>query len=194
MSTPTLDDARNRMNNLRAQLKTELQKVDDNTSYSEPGRRLERGKVVLRHRKQAQQMKEQFVTQVAARRLDLEGRIFGLPDGGDALSYRDATDRASKIVGKTEALQQLERAVRSRDDMLARAIAARAYEFGMSTVLDVYGQCRSEEWARNDLDELRQLPEEDGLAVKLTFEIPAAGAGVELSEVRAAEDAVAEAS
>lgn len=60
-----------------------------------------------------------------SRRTYLEHKLFGLPahsNSETAISYRDAADRASYLSTESEAADLLERAQRSKDDILARAV------------------------------------------------------------------------
>ncbi|WKG03065.1 hypothetical protein [Mycolicibacterium sp. HK-90] len=185
MFTTTVSQARDEMARLRKEMNTKFQAIDDNTSYSESGRRFEKAKVVLEYRKTAGRMKEQFISEIGARRVELQRQLFGLPEGGDALSYRDATDRASRIVSKAEASNMLQQAIRTGDDILARAVGARAYQFGMSNVLDAYSQNAGKTLS---LNELRDLPDENAGSVDLLFHVRSAG--LEHSELSEAETAV----
>jgi hypothetical protein len=58
----------------------------------------------------------------------LTKQVFGNPPGTDALSMRNADDRAAQIDSAEEALRVLERADVNGDDVLARAVALHAFE------------------------------------------------------------------
>jgi hypothetical protein len=85
---------------------------------------------------------------------DLVREIFGSAgtSGADAISARDADDRASQLDGGREASVLLERAEANGDTVLARAIAQKAYSEGHETfgggdwsdVLDAYVTKRPE--------------------------------------------------
>jgi hypothetical protein len=58
----------------------------------------------------------------------LTKRVFGNRPGTDALSMRNADDRASELASAEEALRVLQRALVNDDDVLARAVALHAFE------------------------------------------------------------------
>lgn len=68
---------------------------------------------------------------------NLQRQLFGSNgpvSGSDAISIRDAQDRAAQLQSGDEALALLARAERSGDDHLARAVAARAFEGATSSI------------------------------------------------------------
>ncbi|MGY1830145.1 hypothetical protein ACI8AA_06895 [Geodermatophilus sp. SYSU D01180] len=84
-------------------------------------------------RRELDALREEEHRRLAARERDLERRLFGLNSaGGDtasqAISARDAQDRAARITSPAEAAELLERAERNADSTLARAIAHHALQ------------------------------------------------------------------
>lgn len=110
-------------------------KAEDITAlYAETADRLER------HRERDLELTEQ-------RQADLQRSAFGLgrtqPSPSDAISMRDASDRAARLTGPTagaDALELLQRARRNGDTVLERAVALQAYELGLSDVLDDFAE------------------------------------------------------
>jgi hypothetical protein len=84
-----------------------------------------------RARVQLNELRTQEQSRLASRGADLERRLFGLAghaNGADAISARDALDRASQLKSTKEAAALLQRADSTGDDVLARAIASTAAE------------------------------------------------------------------
>jgi hypothetical protein len=83
---------------------------------------------------------------------DIQRQVFGADSvsGADAISTRDAADRAAQLPNADEALSLLDRAELTGDDHLARAVAAHAYQASQdwlggqdwSRVVDAYIQTR----------------------------------------------------
>jgi hypothetical protein len=78
----------------------------------------------------------------ASDRKDAETTLYGLPrqplSGADAISQRDAADRAAALSTPTSAATLLDRAQRSGDVHLASAVAQRAAQSGWREVLKQY--------------------------------------------------------
>ncbi|MGY1778767.1 hypothetical protein [Geodermatophilus sp. SYSU D01036] len=84
-------------------------------------------------RRELDALREEEHRRLAARECDLEQRLFGLTQTGadsasQAISARDAQDRAARVTGPAEAAELLERAERNADSTLARAIAHHALQ------------------------------------------------------------------
>ncbi len=93
----------------------------------------------------------------ARRRRHLERKLFGVRDSSDtaSLSLRDAHQRASLAKTPRQALTLLSTAERSGDSVLARAVAAHAWDPGWTGVLDTYASERS--GVLNDFQQLDEL-------------------------------------
>src|SRR4051812_10593917 len=70
----------------------------------------------------------------------LEQRVFGSTStaGADAVSFRDAVDRADRLENQDAALQALGTAELSGDQVLAKAIVLRAWQANWDTVVERY--------------------------------------------------------
>jgi hypothetical protein len=150
-----VDEAKKKMANVRASFSREADEIRDNPSYSHEGRQREIAKVFLAHRKKAADLRNEFTAASKARRLELERRLFGLPAGGDVLAYRDAVDRADAIRSTEGAESMLARAQRSGDTLLARAVAAHAFNRGWNTVASSYAVEAGHTAALDELGDLR---------------------------------------
>lgn len=167
----TLDEARERMARILNTFNNEAETIRAQRGYSDTGRRLELAKAYRKSRTQAAALREEFTAENKARRLDLEKRLFGIPDGGDASAYRDACDRAEKIFTADQAEEMLARAQRTGDHLLARAVADRARSLGANTVVQTYAQDAGMTGALEQLSEVRTG--EKGLGVMLLFGVRA---------------------
>lgn len=105
----------------------------------------------------------------AARTVELERRAFGLGSGLgrgiDAISARDAGDRAAQIRWDVpdEAEDLLERARLNDDTILEKAIAAEANRRGRADLLEIYGATHPEFAPQlAELETIRRLPTDLG--------------------------------
>lgn len=165
----TVDQARERMTRIRTALNNEADTIRGTQSYSDTGRRLELAKAYRKTKAQAAALREEFTAENKARRLELEQRLFGIPSGGDASAYRDACDRAEKILTADQAEKMLARAQRTGDDLLARAVADRARSLGADSVVRTYAEDTGMESALEQLREVRT--EEKGIGVMALFAV-----------------------
>ena len=71
---------------------------------------------------------------------DIERQVFGTAatSGADAVSFRDATDRADKLDSPEAAARALGNAELSGDAILAKAVVMRAWQAGWDAVVDRY--------------------------------------------------------
>ena len=71
---------------------------------------------------------------------DVERQVFGpaATSGADAVSFRDAVDRADRLENPDAALKALGNAELSGDQVLAKAVVMRAWQADWSTVVDQY--------------------------------------------------------
>jgi hypothetical protein len=147
--------ARERMANIRASLKCEVDAIRENTNYSPDGRKCEIAKTYLAHRKKAVGLREEFKAASKARSLVLGRQLFGLPAGGDATAYRDAVDRAEAIRSSEAAESMFARAQRTGDTLLARAVASHAFDRGWNAVSRSYAEEAGQSLALDELSDLR---------------------------------------
>ena len=159
------------MASIRASLRRTCDEIRDNRSLDERGRKREIAKVVLAHRKKAAALREDFNATGKARRKELEMRLFGLPEGGDSLSYRNAIDRAEAIKSPLAAEALLAQAQGTGDTLLGRAVARYAASKGW---WDIAGTYAAEAGHSLALDELSGMGSrtQDALGEAALFAVP----------------------
>lgn len=112
----------------------EIEQIRGNVMLSEEGKR--RQMAVARHRALAEitQLREAATAAWSARKAELEKQLFSIRDQANgveaAISYRDAQDRVAELKTAAEAQLLLRRAIRTGDDLLARALFERAWDVG----------------------------------------------------------------
>lgn len=123
-----------------------------NQSLSAAGQRLAAATAQLTAQRSMDALQNNFESGAQLTATDLERRLFGSPTpvtGADAVSMRDANDRASQLTDPGEALSMMQTALMTGDDLLARAIARQAYGMrnsplgalgGWGDVLDAYAE------------------------------------------------------
>lgn len=80
---------------------------------------------------------------VAAKRAELERKLYGIPNTADAsamISYRDALDRADQVGKESEAISLYNRARTSGDDHLARAVLATSFQRGWVDAINTFAE------------------------------------------------------
>ena len=94
-----------------------------------------------------------------AREDALSRRLYGIPAGGDGMSYRDALDRARQIDFRNmqDALDLQEQARKTGDELLTKAILCRAYEARWSDVINAHTAANPRDYA--NAEELWELGE-----------------------------------
>ena len=135
-NTPT----RQRMIDLRAAYRQALDSIRGDASLSELGRQQLMARAWRNTKDELARLSQvDFDTQVA-RFNELERQVFGAStvSGADAVSFRDATDRADKLENPDAALRALGNAELSGDAILAKAIVMRAWLAGWNPVVDQY--------------------------------------------------------
>lgn len=123
-------------------------------------------------------------TERSSRQNELKKSLFGLEGfttAQDAISYRDAQDRADSIPVNAEdrALTLLRRAELSGDSILTKALINRALEAGWVQVANSYieanpvqGQRLEELWALQDPDPMSPAALQAQITSEATFEVP----------------------
>lgn len=118
--------------------------------------------------RRATELRAQAVKQVDDQRRTLTRRLFGSggrsTDPTEAISRRDASDRAAQITDADEALHLLRRAQENGDDILAQAVARHTVTYGRQwgrwpEVLAEY--TRENPKAADNVTQLQQLPDLD---------------------------------
>lgn len=114
-------------------------KVRANGTLSPAGKAAAMAPHYLRAKADMAALQAQTATDTAAHVAKLHRAAFGAPAGVvEAMSFRDAVGRADAIDDPTLANHLLQRAMRSGDELQARALAQRAHEMGWSVVLSHY--------------------------------------------------------
>jgi len=158
MPAISLNEAKNKMSQIRSSLKREVDAIRASSRYSDEGRKQELAKVVLTQRKQVEVLRGQFSTNNEDTRTKLAAKLFGIPAGADpatVLVYRDAQDRAAKLVNADEAATMLKRATEMGDPLLARAVAGQAHTNRWRSVTESYAETAG---LSNDLADLNAIP------------------------------------
>lgn len=158
MPSIQLDDARTKMNAIRASFDREAAAIRASGKYSDEGKTQALAKSLLTHRKQAAALRATFHVNNEDVRTVSVARLFGLPKNADAatvVAYRDGVDRAAKLADADEATATLTRALEMGDTLLARAIAGHAETRKWGAVTDTYAASAGLE---DDLADLRSVP------------------------------------
>ncbi len=148
---------------VQADFAAQLKQIRCDTSLSDDGKRSAIADAFTRSRDKLQRLHERAQQESGRRRRELERRLFGLHATSDTatLSYRDAQERVSRVKRLDEALNLLQRADRSGDEVLARAVAAHAWDRAWTRVLDRYAAERP-----GVLDQLQELDELERSSVR----------------------------
>ncbi len=159
---------------LQAAYTAELKAIRADKRLSGDGKRHAIARLFARHRDAMTRLQEGQQHANARRRRQLERKLFGVSDSSDtaSLSLRDAHERASLSKTPRQALTLLSAAERSGDSVLARAVAAHAWDRGWTVVLDTYASERS--GVLNDfqeLDDLERQGQGPGLTSSLAFRL-----------------------
>lgn len=135
-NTPT----RQRMNDLRAAYRQALDDIRGDASLSELGRQQLIARAWRNTKDELARLSQVDFDSQVARFNDLERQVFGTSavSGADAVSFRDATDRAHKLDNAAAALTALGTAELSGDAILAKAIVLRAWAAGWTDVVERY--------------------------------------------------------
>jgi hypothetical protein len=169
-----LDEAKRKMSAIRDSLGREVDQIRNNSMYSECGRAQEIAKILLAHRRQAEDLRSNFSTNNEDVRLKLTAKLFGIPGNADPatiLVYRDAEDRAAKLTNPDEAATMLTRATEIGDTLLVRAVAGHAHSRKWQSVTESYADAAG---LTDNLNELNNLPSGAMLktAVTALFSLP----------------------
>lgn len=178
-------EAKAKMSALRAALQADVDAICENASYSRDGQVQLIAAAIVAARAQAVELRDEFVTTSEETRRKLARRLFGLPASADAatvLVYRDAADRAAKITDPDEYGPLLQRALDQGDDLMARAIAARAESAGVTDVAASYAAANGQTDAHN---ELLNLPSGRNFsaAAAMVFSVPMPAMPTEIADI-----------
>lgn len=164
------------MDQVHEQLDRDIRRIDEHGEWSDQARTVAKARAWKRATDAAQILREQNDNAIRTQRKDLAREFLGYHyrgpvTGQDALSRRDAQDRAATIEDPAEALALLERAERSQDEHLASAIAERAAELSRepkwAAVAYAYAQTRPN--AAKALEALQELPDLNDLQTQYNY-------------------------
>lgn len=175
MSLDAYADVRSKVTDINKRLRSTLDDIRDNRSYSESGRRVEMAKATLAARQEAQALQTRFIAARNERRTALEKRLFGATAGSlpaELMVLWDSHDRARRLETEDAARDALRLAGQFGDTVMARAIAQRAIDKGWADVVDAYAESAGTV-TRELLDELANIPDgkNTNAADKLAFRI-----------------------
>ncbi len=126
-----MTQTRERAHYVQTRYTQDVQDIRADSHLSGEGKRRALAQAYLRTRDKLQQLQKKESEEIARRRRELERSLFGLSAGrGDAamLSLRDAQQRVASLKAPAQALTLLAAAERTGDDILARAVAAHAWD------------------------------------------------------------------
>lgn len=151
--------ARAKVADIQQRLNSAIGDIRENESFSEQGRRQEMAKLALQAKRDAEALKERFVSERNARRESLETGLFGSllePSPAELMVLRDSRDRAQAIKSQEDAQLSLQLARQSGDKFMVKAIAQLALTKGWTSVVDAYAADNSH--ARSMLEQLAAIP------------------------------------
>jgi hypothetical protein len=133
-NTPT----RQKMNELRTAYRGAIDGIRGDASLSELGKAQLIARAWTNTRAELASLSQRDFDAQVNRYNELERQVFGTASASaaDAVSFRDATDRASKINKPEAALDALGTAELSGDTVLMKAIVMRAWQSGWTGVVD----------------------------------------------------------
>lgn len=132
-----MTDHRQKAAEIRARFKSDLQRIRDNNDLSADGKVKRIAGVYRDARTQIDELRRTADEARQERIRKLERQLFSVEDDHQA-SYRDAVTRADTLGSEAEAQRTLERAHRTGDDVLAKAVAMVSTERGWTDALDTY--------------------------------------------------------
>ncbi len=176
----SIDELRRRGRDVRAEYYRQLENVRSDRELSAEGKKTRITAAWRKAASETKQLQQELRESRETRRRELQQRVFGplYPRFANEterqmaqLNFRDALDRADRVTNDEQATRLLERAERSGDTALARAIAAVAAERGYATTLDTYLATRPD-----DAETVRELSEltpsaQEHFTERMTFSI-----------------------
>ncbi|RYE41304.1 MAG: hypothetical protein EOP24_37490 [Hyphomicrobiales bacterium] len=162
-----------RIESIRASHEREMRHIDRNASrLTDEGKRIEKGRVYLEHRRQMNVLREQFQADVKAAKSRIESSLYGAgsTDPAAIVAHRDAVDRASQLKTDKAAKSAWEVAQLSGDVGLQKAIAAKASRHGFSDTLSAH--IAEHPNTAPLFQELRSIPEVGGAGEVALFRVP----------------------
>lgn len=123
------DSVRQKAEGIHAELSASVAAIRANQDLNHDGRQRQIAASYVRAKRELDQLRQEFMRGADASAKVLSKDIFGaaVTVGADAISARDAADRASRLADAQEALDLLRMAEENGDDVLARAVAQRSH-------------------------------------------------------------------
>ncbi|MFE8884930.1 hypothetical protein ACFYLX_03685 [Pseudarthrobacter enclensis] len=139
----------------------QIERIRQDRNLTPEGKTRRIAAVHLRYRRQVTQLEAEDKASRASQADSLRRSLFGLygTDPNSLISYRDAQDRAGSIDSEDKALDLLDRADLSNDEILAKAIVGRAAEIGWNSVVRTY--TAKHPYYGEKLQELAQLGQDE---------------------------------
>ncbi|WP_018762422.1 hypothetical protein [Arthrobacter sp. 135MFCol5.1] len=168
----------------RAALRTRTEAIRNDKRLTSEAKQAAIAREYLQTKRQVQELYAAEKTAKAARRNELTKSLFGqegFTSAQDAISYRDAQDRADSIPVNAEdrALTLLKRAELSGDTSLTKALLNRALEAGWVNVANAYieanpykGAQLEELWGLQDPDPASPAALQAQITESATFDVP----------------------
>jgi hypothetical protein len=115
--------------------------IRDNKNLTPEGKTKQIAAIHLQYKQQITALEAEDKGARASKADSLRRSLFGLTGSSDAnatISYRDAQDRVTAIQDEAQALELLDRADLSNDEILTKAIVGKAAESGWGNLVDTY--------------------------------------------------------
>ncbi|MFJ5693315.1 hypothetical protein ACIP9X_05615 [Arthrobacter sp. NPDC093125] len=115
--------------------------IRNNKNLTPEGQRKQIAANYLQYKRQITALEAEDKAARASKADSLRRSLFGLSGSSDAnatISYRDAQDRVSAIKDEAQALELLDRADLSNDEILTKAIVGKAAEAGWGNLVNNY--------------------------------------------------------
>lgn len=115
--------------------------IRNNKDLTPEGKTKQIAATYLQYKRQVAALEAEDKAARASKADSLRRSLFGLAGSSDAnatISYRDAQDRVAAIQDENQALELLDRADLSNDEILTKAIVGKAAEFGWGNLVSSY--------------------------------------------------------
>lgn len=115
--------------------------IRNNKNLTPKGKQKQIGANYLQHKQQITALEAEDKAARTSKADSLRRSLFGLSGSSDAnatISYRDAQDRVAAIDSEEKALELLDRADLSNDEILTKAIVGKAAEAGWGNLVNTY--------------------------------------------------------
>lgn len=114
--------------------------IRNNKNLTPEGKRKQIAATYLQYKQQITALEAEDRAARASKADSLRRTLFGLSssDANATISYRDAQDRVAAIRDENQALELLDRADLSNDEILTKAIIGKAAETGWSNLVNTY--------------------------------------------------------